>query len=128
WTKRSTHEASYEFGEAFASGVFLGVAFLHLLPHASDIFATLLPSIHYPFAEAICVMSFLFFIFLERLSLVNTAFKPTHNIPYIMSLILIIHALLEGATLGIEKQIAEASLIFIAIIAHKGSASFALCI
>lgn len=126
-TNRDAHVDSFELGEAFASGIFLGVAFFHLLPHANEIFSHLYYT-SYPIGDAICIGSFLFFIFLERLSLVTSKINPQQNIPYIMTLILIIHALTEGAALGVGKTFAESLLIFIAIIAHKGSASFALCI
>jgi zinc transporter ZupT len=50
------------------------------------------------------------------------------SIPYILATILIIHALTEGAALGISATLPETALIFIAILAHKGSESFALCV
>lgn len=127
-TQRQTHADTFELGEAFASGIFLGVAFFHLLPHAIDVFRQAYPSFTYPIAEAICMASFLFLIFLDRLSCVTSKINPQQNIPYIMSIILIIHALTEGAALGIESSLTETFILFIAIIAHKGSASFALCI
>jgi zinc transporter 1/2/3 len=70
---------------------------------------------------------FLLLLFLERLSFSQTLLSPEHTIPYILATILIIHSLTEGAALGIGNT-AEAVVIFIAIIAHKGSASFALCV
>src|SRR5207244_584609 len=47
---------------------------------------------------------------------------------YMLALILIVHSLIEGIVLGINSTIATASVIFIAIIAHKGSESFALAV
>lgn len=126
-TNRHLQVDTFELGEAFASGIFLGVAFFHLLPHATDIFTNIL-QISYPVGYAICISSFLFLIFLERLSFLTKKTEPRNNIPYIMTIILIIHALTEGAALGVGKTLAETMIIFIAVIAHKGSASFALCI
>lgn len=117
---------SLELGEALASGIFLGVAFFHMLPSAISIFSQLYPQTTYPIAEAVCVSGFLLLLLLERLSLSTTLLSPETTIPYILALILIIHSLTEGAALGIGN-LAEATVIFIAIIAHKGSASFALC-
>ncbi len=117
---------SLELGEALASGIFLGVAFFHMLPSAVTIFSHLYPQTTYPIAEAVCVSGFLLLLLLERLSLSTTLLSPATTIPYILALILIIHSLTEGAALGIGN-LAEATVLFIAIIAHKGSASFALC-
>lgn len=119
---------SFELGEAFASGIFLGVAFFHMLPNAITTFQKIYTDIHYPVPEAIMVGAFLFLLFLERLSLSSSIFNPEKMVPYLLTLILVIHSLTEGAALGIGNTLAETFIIFIAIIAHKGSASFALCI
>lgn len=122
------HNPSFELGEAFASGIFLGAAFFHMLPQAICRFRELYPSGTYPVPEAACAGGFLLLLFLERLSLANTLLDSKKTIPYILALILVIHSFIEGAALGIGTTFAEALMIFIAIIAHKGSASFALCV
>lgn len=126
--KRDLHAESFELGEAFASGIFLGVAFFHMLPHSIDLFQQIDINNHYPIAEVICIVSFLFFIFLERLPFVMSNFKSQMSIPYIMTIILVIHSLTEGAVLGIENKYSEAFILFIAIITHKAADSFALCV
>ncbi len=117
-----------ELGEAFASGIFLGVAFFHMLPAAIDSFHALWGNLHYPLAELICILGFISLLFLDRLSLINSHRNPAIGIPYILTLMLIIHSLIEGAALGVNTTFAEAFMIFVAILAHKGSASFALCV
>lgn len=127
----STKEAEpLELGEAFASGIFLGVAFFHMLPASIASFNALLgSSYHYPVAELICVLGFITLLFLERLSLVATVGHGRNAaVPYILTIMLVIHSLIEGAALGINAAFTQAFLIFVAIIAHKGSASFALCV
>lgn len=119
------HTESLELGEALASGIFLGAAFFHMLPDAVKIFNHLPNPIPYPIPEAICVLGFLILLLLERLSL-NRA--SSDSIPYIIALILIIHALTEGAALGIGTTLSETLMLLIAIAAHKGSESFALCV
>lgn len=118
------HYESLHFGEALASGIFLGAAFFHMLPDAIKIFNHLYGYIAYPIPEVICIAGFLTLLLLERISL-STPAKNT--IPYLLSLTLIIHALTEGAALGIGSTMSETLMLFIAILAHKGSESFALC-
>lgn len=122
------HGESAQLGEALASGIFLGAALFHMLPDAINLFQHIYGQITYPIPEAVCVLGFLLLLFLERLSLISTKVHTQHSIPYILALILIIHAITEGAALGIGSTYAETLLIFIAILAHKGSESFALCI
>ncbi len=124
--KRLSKQAeSIELGEAFASGIFLGTALFHMLPEAISQFSQL-HSV-YPLAEVVCAGSFLFMLFLERLSLTHSPIQTKHSIPYIITLILIIHALIEGAALGIGTTLSEVILLFIAIFVHKASERFALC-
>lgn len=117
-----------QLGEALASGIFLGTALFHLLPDSIYLFSNAYPAMTYPLAEAICAGSFLLMLLLERLSIANTALQTRQAIPYIFALILTIHALTEGAALGIGMTLSEISLLFIAILAHKASESFALCV
>lgn len=126
--RTSKHSESFELGEALASGIFLGTAFFHMLPDAISLFDNLYGNLTYPVAEIICVSGFLILLFLERLSLIKSGFQTQNTIPYLLSIILIIHAVTEGAALGIGNTFSEAMMLFIAIVAHKGSESFALCI
>lgn len=121
------HSESVEIGEALASGIFLGAAFFHMLPDAIRLFSDLYGSHSYPIAEAICVGSFLLLLFLERLSLASKTLNSKNTIPYLLALILIIHAITEGAALGVGTTFSETLMLFIAIAVHKGSESFALC-
>jgi zinc transporter 1/2/3 len=114
--------------EALASGIFLGAAFFHMLPDAIRTFSHLYPTITYPVPELVCVSGFLLLLLLERVSLTNHHARAKNYIPYILALTLIIHALSEGAALGLETAYAETVMLFIAILAHKGSESFGLCI
>lgn len=122
------HAESLELGEAFASGIFLGIAFFHMLPEARVTFQQVFGNGHYPLAELVCVSGFIFLLFLERLSLANPFTPSQTTIPYVLAIMLIIHSLIEGTALGINTTLSETIMLFIAIIAHKGSASFALCI
>src|SRR5436190_7190395 len=124
-TRTLKHSESFELGEALASGIFLGAAFFHMLPDAINMFDHLYGHLSYPVPEVICVLGFLLLLFLERLSLSYPTTQSKNSIPYILALILIIHALTEGAALGIGSTLSETLMLFIAIVAHKGSESFA---
>lgn len=117
-----------QLGEALASGIFLGAAFFHMLPDAIQSFNQQYSNIHYPIPELVCVGGFLLLLFLERLSLTRPSQQASGIIPYILILTLVIHALTEGAALGIGNAWSQTTLLFIAIIAHKGSESFALSV
>lgn len=120
---------SLGLGEALASGIFLGTAFFHMLPDAVKLFNGLYGQLTYPIPEIICVFGFLLLLFLERLSYSYASVSTSkHSIPYLLAFILILHAIIEGAALGIGSTISETIMLFIAILAHKGSESFALCI
>jgi zinc transporter 1/2/3 len=126
--KGHIHTESLELGEALASGIFLGAAFFHMLPEAIHSFSALYPATTYPVPELICIGGFILMLFLERLSIVHAACHPRHTIPYVLTIILVIHALVEGAALGMGETFYDATLLLVAIIAHKGSESFALCV
>lgn len=117
-----------ELGDAFASGIFLGAALFHMLPDAVEGFRTTLPNIHYPLAEVFCAAGFLLLLLLERLSLNSSRLNSELTIPYLAALTLIIHSLIEGAALGVNTELATATVIFLAIFVHKGSESFALSV
>lgn len=123
------HNHLLELGDAFASGIFLGAALFHMLPEAIHNFYHVLGNNTYPIAEFFCAGGFLILLFLERLSHFSShEHKPTNSIPVMLALIFIVHALIEGAVLGVNTTMATAFIIFVAIIAHKSSESFALAV
>jgi zinc transporter 1/2/3 len=129
WAKKradSHHLHLLDFGDAFASGVFLGVALFHMLPEASSVLGKLFPTITYPLAGLFCAGGFLILLFLERLS--ESTNKNYQTIPYVLAIIIIIHSAIEGAVLGINAEVSTLSILFLAILAHKGSESFALSV
>lgn len=126
---RPEHRPTLESADAFASGIFLGAALFHMLPDAIGDFNEILGKIDYPLAELFCACGFLILLFLERLSTYLSSGRPSgSNVAYMVAIILIIHALIEGGALGINTTIETASIIFLAIIVHKSSESFALAV
>ncbi len=128
------HNPNYhllELGEALAGGVFLGIAFFHMLPDAQADLYQAYGNLSYPYANLLCVLGFVLLLFLEKVIL-HVGEADTQNVqqktlvPYILPIVLSVHALTEGAALGINTTLADITIIFIAIIIHKGSESFAL--
>jgi len=118
------------FGNAFAGGVFLGAGFMHMLPDANSNFQLLKLNIDFPFAEMIAGLGFILILSLERViankESTEILEKEKTGFPFILFLVLAIHSIIAGMSLGLESTIISGLVIFIAIIAHKGSASFAL--
>jgi zinc transporter 1/2/3 len=113
-------------GQSMTSGIFLGAALLHMLPDAARDFAK--AGYQYPMAFLITALSFLFFLLLEHIGVALSKRSKTliSSILFITALMLSIHSLLEGAAVGITGDISTALVISVAILAHKGAASFAL--
>ena len=122
------HNRFLELGDAFASGIFLGAALFHMLPEATTEFQNTLGQSHYPIEEFFCAGGFILLLLLERLSLNSVRLNNKLTIPYLVAITLMVHSLIEGAALGVNTQLATATVIFFAIFAHKGSESFALSI
>ncbi len=118
------------FGNAFAGGIFLGAGFMHMLPDANSNFELLKLNTDFPLTEMIAGLGFIFILSLERViarkesaEILNS---KKNEFPLILFLVLAIHSIIAGMSLGLESTIISGLVIFIAIIAHKGSASFAL--
>lgn len=114
--------------DAFASGIFLSTALLHLLPDAAEKFNAI-GGIDYPLAYLICISTFILLLIMERgIALYGEKHFSDHKImaPIFLVILLSIHSLVEGAAIGINANFLETAAIFFAVLAHKGSESFAL--
>ncbi len=123
-------------GEAFASGVFLALSLLMMLPSAFSIFRQVLPSIEYPIASVIAVVAFLALLAIEHqagkvvfeqgsaLETSEAELAPA-IIPLLLTGMIAAPSFFLGMALGVSDG-TQARLIFIAIILHKGTAGFAL--
>ncbi len=120
-----------QIGDSFADGIFLGAAAFHLFPnaiHGLDQRFNLLSAFGLALFFTACGFFLLFF--LERLVIHREA-EP--RVAYTASAwmltgILSVHAFITGVALGISHAITSVSVIFFAILAHKGFESFALII
>lgn len=117
-------------GNAFAGGIFLGAGIIHMLGDSVETFAGMANVSDYPWAFLICGCGFLGILMLEKVCIkgdesdVTTDGPPVY--PYVLLLILSVHSVIAGTSLGLEGTMAATIVIFIALIAHKGSAAFAL--
>ncbi len=126
--KRDTH--LFSWCDAFASGVFLSTALLHLLPDAAKKFSTLYSN-DYPFAYLICIITCILLVIIERGIFIYSDKHLASNktiVPIFLVLLLSVHSLVEGAAIGANTNLVEAATIFFAVFAHKGSESFALTV
>ena len=118
-------------GNAFSGGVFLGAGLLHLLPDAVENFEAFAGDVDFPFAALICGAGFLLVLSLEKAALggsedVGRMSGGRVVYPFVLCFVLSIHSIIAGASLGLEGTLASSLALFIAIIAHKGAAAFAL--
>lgn len=121
------------YGESFAGGIFLGAGLIHLLSDAQSELHTVFSST-YPLAFVICAFTILTLRMIEEgtiklLVCHNEACKHPHLQPwlaYLLAILLSIHSVIAGVALGAETTLSAFIIIFVAIIAHKGSAAFAL--
>ncbi len=117
---------AFPLSKAFASGIFLGAALIHMLNDATLSFNQL--SIHYPLASLLAGSTFLFLLWLEHLGreFEHHEDYASPSVVKIATFMLCFHALFEGAALGVNPELATSVVLFAAIMAHKWAASFAL--
>ena len=117
-------------GNAFAGGIFLGAGLIHMLSDASDKFESFAGNMDYPFAALICGCGFLLVLCLEKVLARGEdvgATSEKHLVsPLLLLVVLSVHSVIAGVSLGLEATLVSSAVIFVAIIAHKSSAAFAL--
>lgn len=129
------------WGNSFAAGVFLAAGLVHMLPDADRTWNGLGWS--YPMAFALAALAFILMLLVEHVLLPESAHREVHApsgerftaiaehhggalAAYAVLTALSIHSLLAGLALGAQPEIKRALIIFVAIIAHKSAAGFAL--
>lgn len=145
----------FSFGNSFSGGVFLGAGLLHLLPESIERLDHSVTGINFPLAYLVCAGGFVLTLFLEKALIFVNIYRNKDNkirdnknkenrikdnkirdnrikdhksvvYPYILTVILSGHSIIAGLALGTQQAVDFALIILIAIIAHKGSAGFAL--
>jgi len=123
---------SFPGSKAFTSGVFLALSLTDMLPDAFDAWQNYLLSNGYPLypvATYIAISTFIVLLALEhRLDHFKEDQKASSPvIPIAMTMMIGACSFLLGTALGVSDTSA-AVMVFLAIIAHKGSVSFALAL
>ena len=111
-------------GNCFAGGVFIGAGLLHTLADSQSLFATLMPEVDFPIWGAIAAIAILILMWIDYALSATEA--RTRASGYTLFIVLSLHSLLAGMALGVEAHPVQATAILLAILAHKGSAAFAL--
>jgi zinc transporter 1/2/3 len=131
-------------GNALAAGIFLGAGMIHMLPDAARGWQSLV--IDYPVAYLLAAVAFVLMLLFEHVLPSESAHEAMHAhsgdrfeplqqhaghgdgraSTYAILTTLSIHAFLAGIALGAQSEATAALVIFIAIMAHKTTAGFAL--
>jgi zinc transporter 1/2/3 len=117
-------------GNAFAGGVFLGAGIIHLLSDADELFGQWFSGTDFPIAAVVCGFSFFLVLSLEKVVVRGRAVEGLSQgrqiYPMVLFLVLSIHSVIAGVSLGLESALTSSLALLLAIVAHKGSAAFAL--
>lgn len=119
-------------GNAFALGIFLGAGLLHLLPDSQHHWILWQGPYDFPWSLTIAGLGILFVLLMEEgvlggsedLGTITSEQKSFY--PYLLCVILSIHSMIAGVSLGLETAFLSVVVLLIALMAHKGSAAFAL--
>lgn len=132
-TRQSRHaDKLFALGSLFGAGVFLGAGLIHVLPDSVDLFARLYPKLDYPVPFGIAALGLIAVLAVDRLGHAlqarsNGRASDAGGAPaMILLVVLSFHSILAGAALGAEDSAANSIVLLMAVVAHKGSASFAL--
>lgn len=130
---RARSGGGFPLGQAFAAGVFLALALLIMLPAGNHLLGHAYPQMTYPLAPLLAAGAFLLLLAVDHLFVAvrRTAggeeLPAPAFIPVMMTVMIAIPSFLLGTALGASGMWA-AVMIFVAIMAHKGSAGFALAL
>ena len=131
--ERARRVTGIPLGQAFAAGVFLALSLTIMLPAGYHLFRVAFPEIDYPLASIVAIAAYLLLLAMghvanaERARSGETDVLSSPIVPVIMTIMIAIPSFLLGAALGVSAT-SSAVLIFFAILAHKGSAGFAIAL
>lgn len=130
------------WGSAFSAGTFLGLGFIHMLAEAQNTWSEL--GWTYPIAYVLATAAFAASLFFEHVLLPDPAHALVHHqghdcveehddhtgssrlYPYVLVVVLSLHSILAGLTLGTQDAFPAGLVILFAILIHKAAAGLAL--
>ena len=122
----------FSLGNAFAGGLFLGVGFIHLLPEGIEQLGEV---VDYPLAPLLAALGLGALLLIDRVIFDGRHVQPEsgtaqgHPIyPLVLLLLLSIHSIITGLSLGLESHASTAIILALGIMLHKGSEAFALMV
>ena len=122
----------FSLGNAFAGGLFLGVGFIHLLPEGIEQLGEV---VDYPLAALLAALGLAALLLIDRIVFdsrhVNADADDTQSqsiYPLVLMLLLSIHSVIAGLSLGLESHASTAIILALGIILHKSSEAFALMV
>lgn len=128
---RGGASSSFPLGQAFAAGVFLALSLVIMLPNGAKLLASVSQDFHYPVANALMILSFVLLLALGHWGYHGQSdhhqVATSSTIAIIMTIMIAIPSFLLGTALAVSDT-AAAIMILVAILAHKGSAGFALAL
>jgi zinc transporter 1/2/3 len=146
--QRASGDRLMVWGDTFAGGVLGGAGLVHLLSGGVIAFRELAPSLDYPLAFLLAGIGFLLILLVEAVLVADPdpqesplhcgSAGASHEIgprahtgerhPYalILLLVLSVHSVILGVALGAQRSLTRTLAIFVAIMAHKAMAGFAL--
>ncbi len=124
--ERSSDGSILSIANCFAGGVFLAAGLIHVLPDAQGQLASVFPSMDYPLFGLLATASFALMLVIEQWGHRSSGEQNSVVSATVLFLVLSIHSLITGFALGIEDQSIAAVALLIAVLAHKGTATFAL--
>jgi solute carrier family 39 (zinc transporter), member 1/2/3 len=145
--RRTPRDRWLALADTFAGGVLGGAGLLHLLGSGIAGFAQGAPTVTYPLALLIAGVGFLLLLLIEGVVVADRpGFADTHGGHHarlsavhevashprtamaaaVLLIVLSVHSVILGVALGAQRSVGGAILVFLAVIAHKSVAGFAL--
>lgn len=111
-------------GNCIAGGVFIGAGLIHTLADSAALYGTLFPDLDFPAWAATAGLTVVLLLWIDnRLS--NSSASDSAS-SFALFIVLSLHSVIAGMALGVEAHPAQSIALLVAILAHKGSAAFAL--
>jgi zinc transporter 1/2/3 len=136
WIPLTRREAAqdrkgFPLGQAFAAGVFLALSLFMMLPAGNHLLGNAFPHVPFPLGASGCAAAFVLLLsiqhWIEHQPGRRDPGRESPVIPLIMTVMIAIPSFLLGTALSLSTP-ESALMILLAIVAHKGTAGFALAL